>query len=107
MVDKRRTTPERIEAARALVAIADLVQVDRHLGHLLHYEEREAVGVHVDGHHEVADRVPVHGDCARAPLAEPERLFLVVCPIRAPLRSSICGVDCPFAPVLAHEVRLI
>ncbi|MEV6948195.1 hypothetical protein AB0N07_40975 [Streptomyces sp. NPDC051172] len=43
MVDKRGTAPQRVEAARALIAIADLVRVDRHLGHLLQYDEREAV----------------------------------------------------------------
>ncbi|WP_405883912.1 hypothetical protein OG762_38475 [Streptomyces sp. NBC_01136] len=35
MVDERGTAQQRIEAARALIAIADLVQFDRHLGPLL------------------------------------------------------------------------
>lgn len=35
MVDERGTAQQRIEGARALIAIADLVQFDRHLGRLL------------------------------------------------------------------------
>ena len=49
MVDKRGTAPQRIEAARVLIAIANLVQVDPHLGHLLQYDDGKAdrAGVHV------------------------------------------------------------
>ncbi|MFF4039946.1 hypothetical protein [Streptomyces sp. NPDC001816] len=35
MVDERGTAQQRIEAARSLIAIADVVQFDRHLGHVL------------------------------------------------------------------------
>ncbi|MFF4799756.1 hypothetical protein ACFY1U_15255 [Streptomyces sp. NPDC001351] len=70
MVDKRGIAPQRIEAARALIAIADMIQAARHRRHLLQRDEREAgqAGTHIAGRHEVADAVPMHGDSARAPL---------------------------------------
>jgi len=72
MVDKSGGAPQRIEFARALIAIAiaDLVQVGRRCGHCCSTTRGKPVrvGVHVDGRHEVADAIPMHGDCARAPL---------------------------------------